>query len=104
MPCLSEALGCRRGVAAFAGTLCPHPGSRQARELQRTAMDRGSDPVRITIPPLREFAFRAAWIATATAAATDLAEILVDVPPNERALPDFRTPWPWQFDSVAVAL
>jgi hypothetical protein len=68
------------------------------------AMDRISDQVRIKLPKLREFAYQAAWIATATAAATDLEEILVDVPPNECALPDFSTPWPWQFDSLALAL
>jgi hypothetical protein len=26
------------------------------------------------------------------------------VPPEERIVPDFRTPWPWDFDSFAVAL
>jgi hypothetical protein len=67
-------------------------------------MDRISDPVRIKIPLLREFAYQAAWIATATAAVTDLEKLLDDVPPTERSLPDFSTPWPWEFDSLAVAL
>jgi hypothetical protein len=73
-------------------------------DVNQSSMVRISDPVRIKVPKLREFAFRAAWIATATAAATELEELLVDVPPTERALPDFSTPWPWEFDSVAVAL
>jgi hypothetical protein len=66
-------------------------------------MERISDPVRITIPQLRDFAYQEAWIATATVAATDLEELLDDAPREERALPDFSTRWPWQFDSVAVA-
>jgi hypothetical protein len=45
-----------------------------------------------------------AWIATATGAATDLEEFLADVPPEEHLLPDFRTPWPWEFHSFSFAL
>jgi hypothetical protein len=62
------------------------------------------DPVRITHPRLREFAYQAAWIATVAEAASDLEDLLVDVPPEERTLPDFSTPWPWDFDSFIVAL
>jgi hypothetical protein len=61
------------------------------------------DPVRIRHPKLREFAFQAAWIATVAEAASDLEDLLADVPPAERVLPDFSTPWPWDFDSFVVA-
>ena len=61
------------------------------------------DPVRITHPRLREFAFQAAWISTVAEAANDLEDLLVDVPPEEPLLPDFSTPWPWEFDSMAIA-
>jgi hypothetical protein len=62
------------------------------------------DPVRITHPRLREFAYQAAWIATVAESASDLEDLLVDVPPAERVLPDYSTPWPWDFDSFVVAL
>ena len=62
------------------------------------------DPARITHPRLREFAYQAAWIATVAESASDLEDLLVDVPPAERVLPDFSTPWPWDFDSFIVAL
>jgi hypothetical protein len=62
------------------------------------------DPVRITHPRLREFAYQAAWIATVAESASDLEDLLLDVPPEERTLPDFSTPWPWDFDSFIVAL
>ena len=62
------------------------------------------DPVRITHSRLREFAYQAAWIATVTEASSDLEDLLVDVPPEERVLPDFSTPWPWDFDPFVVAL
>ena len=45
------------------------------------------DPVRITHPRLREFAYQAAWIATVTEAANDVEDLLVDVPPQDRVLP-----------------
>ena len=57
-------------------------------------MERIAAPVRIKIPQLREFASQAAWIATATEAADDLAELLDEVPAAGPALPDFSTPWP----------
>jgi hypothetical protein len=62
------------------------------------------DPVRIRHPKLREFAYQAAWIATGAEAASDVEDLLIDVPPAERVLPDFRTPWPWAFDAFVVAL
>jgi len=67
-------------------------------------MDPILDPVRIKPVKLREFAFQAAWIATATEAADDLAELVDEVPAEGPALPDFSTPWPWEFDSVALAV
>jgi hypothetical protein len=33
----------------------------------------------------------AAWIATLAEAANDLEDLLIDVPPEERVLPDYRT-------------
>jgi hypothetical protein len=66
-------------------------------------MSRIYDPVRIRHPRLREFAYQAAWIATVAEAADDLEDLLVDVPPQERVLPDFSAPWPWDFDSFIVA-
>ena len=62
------------------------------------------DPVRIRHPKLREFAYQAAWIATVAEATSDLEDLLGDVPPAERVLPDYSTPWPWEFDSFVVAL
>jgi len=52
------------------------------------------DPVRLTHPRLREFAFQAAFIATLAATAHDLEDLLIDLPPDEPLLPDFHTPWP----------
>jgi hypothetical protein len=51
-------------------------------------------PAQLTHPRLQEFAVVAAWIATVAEAASDLEDLLVDVPPEERALPDFSTTWP----------
>jgi hypothetical protein len=67
-------------------------------------MERIYDPVQLTHPTLREFAFQAAWVSTVAETATELEELLVDIPPEERVLPDFRTPWPWDFDFMIVAL
>src|SRR5215207_1893695 len=36
-------------------------------------------------------------------AASDLEDLLVDVPAEKRVLPDFRTPLSWEFDSFIVA-
>jgi hypothetical protein len=68
------------------------------------AMTRIYDPTRLRPPKLRECAYQAAWIATLAEAANDLEDLLVDVPPAERVLPDYSTPWPWDFDSFVVAL
>jgi hypothetical protein len=46
----------------------------------------------------------AAWISTLAESANDLEDLLVDVPSEERVLPDYSTPWPWDFDSLVVAL
>ena len=67
-------------------------------------MGRISDPVQLKHPRLREFAVVAAWISTLAESANDLEDLLVDVPPEERVLPDFSTPWPWDVDSFVVAL
>jgi hypothetical protein len=62
------------------------------------------DPAQLTHPSLQGFAVTAAWIATLAEAANDLEDLLIDVPPEERVLPDFSTPWPWDFDSFVVTL
>ena len=67
-------------------------------------MARIYDPVRLTHPKLRDFAFAASWIATVVETANDLEDLFIDVPADEPLLPDFRTPLPWEFDSMAVAL
>ena len=67
-------------------------------------MTRIYDPAGLRHPTLRECAYHAAWIATVTEAANDVEDLLVDVPPQDRVLPDFSTPWPWDFDSFVVAL
>jgi hypothetical protein len=67
-------------------------------------MPRIYDPAQLSHPRLREFAVVAAMIATLAEAANDLEDLLVDVPPEERVLPDYSTPWPWEFDSFVVAL
>ena len=67
-------------------------------------MGRIYDPVQLPHSRLREFAYQAAWIATVAEAAGDLEDLLVDVPPEERVLPDYSAPWPWDFDSFVVAL
>jgi hypothetical protein len=60
-------------------------------------MDCMSDPVRIKIPTLWAFAYQAAWIATATAAVTDLEELLVgvsrriDIPRRARMMRTLQT-------------
>jgi hypothetical protein len=60
------------------------------------------DPAQLTHPKLREFAVVAAGtrrvIATLAESANDLEDLLVDVPPEERVLPDYSTPWPWDAD------
>jgi hypothetical protein len=66
-------------------------------------MPRIYDPAQLTHPRLREFAI-AAWISTLAESANDLEDLLVDVPPEERVLPELSTPWLWDFDSFVVAL
>jgi hypothetical protein len=60
--------------------------------------------VQPTHPKLQECAIITARIATATEATNDQEYFLDDVPPEERTLPDFSTPWPWDIDSFVVAL
>jgi len=67
-------------------------------------MHRIYDPAQLTHPKLQELAVMAAWIATVAEASNDLEDLLIDVPPAERVLPDFSTPWPWDFDSFVVIL
>jgi hypothetical protein len=66
-------------------------------------MDRIYDPTQLTHPKLREFAFMAAWISVLVETEQDLEDLNVDLTPEERALPDFRTPWPWEFDTLSLA-
>ena len=66
-------------------------------------MTRIYDPAGLRHPTLRECAYQAAWIATVTEAANDLEDLVVDVPPADRVLPDYSTPWPWDVDSFVVA-
>ena len=56
------------------------------------AMTRIYDPADLRHPTLRECAYQAAWIATVTEAANDVENLLVDVPPQDRVLPDYSTP------------
>ncbi len=37
-------------------------------------------------------------------AAGHLEDLLIDVPPQDRDLPDFRSRWLWEFDAFVVAL
>jgi hypothetical protein len=67
-------------------------------------MTRIYDPAQLRPPTLRECAYQAAWIATVAEAASDVEDLLVDLPPEERVLPDYSTPWPWDFDPFVVAL
>ena len=67
-------------------------------------MTRIYDPAGLRHPTLRECAYQAAWIATVAESASDVEDLLIDVPPQDRVLPDFSTPWPWDFDSFVVAL
>jgi hypothetical protein len=69
------------------------------------AMARIYDPAQLNHQKLREFAaVVAAWIATLAEASSNLEDLLIDVPPEDRVLPDYSTPWPWDFDSFVVAL
>jgi hypothetical protein len=61
------------------------------------------DNARLRQPQLREFAFHAACIATVAETVNDLADLLVDLPPDAPLFPDFTTPWPWDVDPMAVA-
>ena len=67
-------------------------------------MARIYDPAQLSHARLREFAVVAAWISSIVAADEDLEDLLTDVPPEERVLPDVSTPWPWDVDSFVVAL
>ena len=50
-------------------------------------MARLYDPVQLTHPQLHEFAVVAAWIATVAEAASDLEDLLVDLPPRSGSCP-----------------
>ena len=62
------------------------------------------DPVRHTHPTLQEFAMIAAGIATLAETVDDLEDLLIELPRQEPRMPNCRTPWPWAFDTMAVAL
>jgi len=57
-------------------------------------MARIYDPAQLSHVRLREFAVVATWISFIVAADEDLEDLLTDVPPEERVLPDVSTPWP----------
>jgi hypothetical protein len=57
-------------------------------------MARIYDPAHLSHARLREFAVVAAWISSIVVADEDLEDLLTDVPPEERVLPDFSIPWP----------
>ena len=61
------------------------------------------DPAQLTHPTLREFAVMAAWISVVAQTVQELEERTIDLSPEERALPDLSTPWPWAFDPLRVA-
>ena len=63
-----------------------------------------SEPGGLTHPKLQEFAMIAAWIATLAETIDDLEDLLIELPREEPLMPDFHTPWPWEFDTMAVAL
>jgi hypothetical protein len=62
------------------------------------------EPGGLTHPKLQEFAMIAAWIATLAETIDDLEELLIELPRQQPLMPTFRTPWPWEFDTMAVAL
>ena len=45
----------------------------------------------------------AAGIATLAETTDDLEDLLIELPRQEPLMPDFHTPWPWEFDTMAVA-
>jgi hypothetical protein len=61
------------------------------------------DPVQLTHPKLQELAVSAAIVSVLAETVQELEELLVDVPPEARAMPDFSTPWPWEIDAVGIA-
>ena len=62
------------------------------------------EPGGLTHPKLQEFAMIAAWIDTLAETVDDLEDLLIELPRQEPLMPNFRTPWPWEFDTMAVAL
>ena len=62
------------------------------------------EPGGLTHPKLQEFALIAAGIATLAETIDDLEDLLIALPRQEPLMPNFRTPWPWEFDTMAVAL
>ena len=67
-------------------------------------MGRTYDPMQVKHPKLRELDYQAAWIAAVAEAAEEIAYLLEDVLPDEWTLPNFDSPWPWDFDPMVVAL
>jgi hypothetical protein len=62
------------------------------------------EPAQLTDPTLKEYAVIAAWIDTLAETIDDLEDLLIELPRQEPLMPDFHTPWPWEFDTMAVAL
>jgi hypothetical protein len=79
------------------------PGRARKIDTREDSEVRIHEPAQVSHSKLREFAIVAAWISTVAKAESDLEDLLIAVPPAERVLPDFRTPWPWEFDSFVVA-
>jgi hypothetical protein len=69
----------------------------------QAAMEPIYEPDGLTDPKLREFAVIAAWIATLAETVDELEDLLIELPREEPLMPDFHTPWPWEFDPMAVA-
>jgi hypothetical protein len=70
----------------------------------KAAMETISEPGGLPHPTLQECAMIAAWIATLAETIDDLEDLLIELPRQEPLMPNFRTPWPWEFDTMAVAL
>lgn len=66
-------------------------------------MVRITDPGQLTHPKLRKFAVLAAWISVLAETVRELEDLNIDLTPEERQLPTFDKPWPWEFDAVSVA-
>src|SRR4051812_44137473 len=67
-------------------------------------MVRIDDPGPLTHPTRQAFAVMAAWLSVLAGTGQELEELLAGVPREDRHLSEFRTPWPWVFHELAIAL